>query len=275
MRLVVVGTGLMGGSFALAARRQGLFDSVLGVEPDPERGRRAVACGVVDGLVSEVPVDADAVLLAGPSHTVAPWVARLAGHPGVLFDLASVKAAVVADVRARSGGVLPPRFVPCHPLAGSENSGPEAASDGLFDGNAVVVTPEPDTDAGAVTRVCGWWRALGARVQVMQAVEHDRILARTSHLPHLVAFAYLQCVSDADLDHSAGGFRDFTRIGAADADMWAPIFALNRTPVLDALDTLQEELARLRALLEAGDEPALKALIRAAATRRRKLANGV
>lgn len=272
MRLVVVGTGLMGGSFALAARRCGLFGEVLGIEPDPERAARAARLGLVDAVVDAVPRDADAVLLASPSHTVAGWVLCLAEHPGIVFDTASVKGGVLAQIRA--AGRLPPRFVPCHPLAGSEKSGPQAADEGLYRGNAVVLTPEPETDAAAVDRVAGWWERLGARVQFMAAQHHDEVLARTSHLPHFLAFAYLNSVADADLAHAAGGFRDFTRIGAADAEMWGAIFSLNRSAVLAALDGVEAELRRARRLLETGDEPAFRAFITAAAERRRGFLNG-
>ena len=125
MRLAVVGTGLIGSSFALGARRAGLFESVVGIEPDAGRAARAQALGIVDAVADDVPADADGVLLAGPSHTIADWVTRLADHAGIVFDAGSVKAPVLAA--ARRSGVLPARFVPCHPLAGSERSGPEAA----------------------------------------------------------------------------------------------------------------------------------------------------
>jgi cyclohexadieny/prephenate dehydrogenase / 3-phosphoshikimate 1-carboxyvinyltransferase len=272
MRLVVIGTGLMGGSFALAARQCGLFTELLGVEPDAGRADRARRLGLVDAVVEAVPEDADAVLLASPSHTVAGWVALLRNHPGIVFDLASVKGGVLRQIRA--AGPLPPRFVPCHPLTGSEQSGPQAADEALYRDNPVVLTPEPETDPAAVERVAGWWCRLGAQVQYMSADRHDEVLARTSHLPHLLAFAYLHCVSDADLGHAAGGFRDFTRIGAADADMWSPIFTLNRRAVLAALDGVEAELARVRGLLEGGSEEQLREFLVTAAERRRKLPNG-
>jgi cyclohexadieny/prephenate dehydrogenase / 3-phosphoshikimate 1-carboxyvinyltransferase len=272
MRLVVVGTGLMGGSFALAARQCGLFAEVLGLEPNAERARRALELGLVNGVVDAVPADADAVLLAIPSNAIAGWVTSLADHAGIVFDLGSVKGAILAQIRAC--GPLPPRFVPCHPLAGSEKSGPQAADEALYRGNAVVLTPGAETDRGAVEQVAGWWRRLGAQVRFMAADRHDEVLALTSHLPHLLAFAYLRCVGDDALDHAAGGFRDFTRIGAADAEMWAPIFSLNRRALLAALDGAEAELARVRALLEAGSEPELKAFIATAAERRRKFSHG-
>lgn len=266
MRLAVVGTGLIGSSFALGARRAGLFESVVGVEPDTGRASRARALGVVDDTVDAVPADADGVLLAGPSHTIADWVTRLAGHRGILFDAGSVKVPVLAA--ARRSGALPSRFVPCHPLAGSERSGPDAARADLFEGAEVIVTPVPETDRAALATVAGWWQALGARVTEMGAGDHDRVLAVTSHLPHLVAFAYLQQITGEHRPHTAGGFRDFTRIGAADADMWTPIFQLNRDAVLAALDDLERALGDVRDLLSTGDADGLAAFIRRAAERR-------
>jgi cyclohexadieny/prephenate dehydrogenase / 3-phosphoshikimate 1-carboxyvinyltransferase len=272
MRLVIVGTGLMGGSFALAARECGLFAEIVGIEPDLQRAQSARRLGLVDDLVDSVPADADAVLLASPSQTIASWVARLAEHPAIVFDTGSVKGAVLTQVRA--AGPMPPRFVPCHPLAGSERSGPQAADGALFRNNTVVLTPEAETDADAVERVAGWWLRLGAQVRYMSPERHDEVLARTSHLPHLLAFAFLRAVSDEDLGYGAGGFRDFTRIGAADADMWVPIFTLNRRAVLAALDAMEVELAHARRLLEHAGEAELKAFIAAAGERRRKFSHG-
>lgn len=266
MRLAVVGTGLIGSSFALGARRAGVFESVVGIEPDAGRADRALTLGVIDAVADDVPADVDAVLLAGPSHTIADWVVRLTDHPGILFDAGSVKAPVLEAAR-RSGG-LPRRFVPCHPLAGSERSGPDAARPDLFADAEVIVTPAPETDREALVAVAGWWQALGARVTEMGAEDHDRVLAVTSHLPHLVAFAYLQQITDEHRPHTAGGFRDFTRIGAADADMWAPIFQLNREAVLTALDELERSLGEVRDLIGAGDADGLAAFIRRAAARR-------
>jgi cytidylate kinase len=270
MQLVVIGTGLMGASFALAARERALFERIIGIDPDPECRRRALELGVVEAMVESVPDDADAVLLAVPSHIIAPWVGRLAGHGGVIFDTGSVKGAVLEEIRTAAGAV-PARFVPCHPLAGSEQSGPQAADPALFCNAEVIVTPTRETDATAVQQVEGWWRGVGARVATMAAGEHDQVLALTSHLPHLVAFAYLQRVADEHLQHSAGGFRDFTRIGAADAHMWAPIFRLNRQAVLAALDDLESDLEHVRTLLEQSDDAGLVTFIQAAARRRRGL----
>ncbi len=273
MRLAVVGTGLIGGSFALAARRHGLFDEVIGIEPDPARAQRALERGLVDHIADAVPDDADGVLLAGPSRTIAPWVARLAGHTGILFDAGSVKGAVLNEIRA-AGGSLPPRLVPCHPLAGSEKNGPDAADPDLFDGADILITPAPETDPHALARVEDWWRRVGGRIVTMDADHHDAVLAVTSHLPHVLAIAYLQQVSDEQLQHAATGFRDFTRIGAADGQVWSAIFRLNRHALLNALDEFESNLAQARALLEGSDDAELQAFIEAARQRRLKFGHG-
>jgi prephenate dehydrogenase len=269
MRLVVVGTGLIGGSFALAARQAGVFDEVLGVEPNAAQARRAVAAGIADRIVPDVPADADAVLLALPCDRIPEWVATLAEHSGIVFDAGSVKGGVLDAVRALRGD-LPSRFVPCHPIAGSEQSGPDAASPRLFVGQEVIVTPDAATDADAVARVSDWWRATGARVTTMTATQHDEVFAVTSHLPHLVAFAYLQGIEGDHLAHAAGGFRDFTRIGASEPAVWAPIFALNRNAVLAALDGLQDDLEKVRVLIASDDRAALAELLADSRARRLK-----
>ncbi|HEX7034735.1 MAG TPA: prephenate dehydrogenase/arogenate dehydrogenase family protein [Pseudomonadales bacterium] len=270
MHLAVVGTGLIGGSFARAARARGLFARFTGIDPDPASARRARELGVVDALADSVPADADAVLLAAPGHRIAPWVVRLAGHSGIVFDTGSVKGAILQEV-ARRLPAVPARFVPCHPVAGSEENGPDAADAGLFERAEVILTPTADTDPAAVERVTAWWQAVGARVCTMSAAEHDRVLALTSHLPHLVAFAYLQLVEDEHRPHTAGGFRDFTRIGASDARIWSSILRLNREAVLGALDDLEEQLRRARSLIETADDATLQAYLREAARRRGEL----
>lgn len=268
MRLAVVGTGLIGGSFALAARARGIATHITGVDADPGRASEALARGIVDELAEMPPGDVDVVLLAVPSDRVAPWVAALADHPGIVFDAASVKESVIEAVRSTLGRV-PPRFVPAHPIAGRETSGPGAADAGLFESHQVVLTPVPETDARALTAVTQLWEGVGARVSVMSAAAHDEMLAVTSHLPHLVAFAYLQTVTPEHMRHAAGGFRDFSRIAASDPAMWAPIFTQNGRAVLAALDDLEQELNRLRALIAAGKREDLVQLIEESRRRRR------
>ncbi len=218
--------------------------------------------------MDEVPAASDAVLIAGPSDSVADWIVRLADHPGILFDAGSVKGAILDAIGAQLGGV-PERFVPCHPIAGRELSGPGAANEDLFAERLVVQTPLAGTDPEALERVAYWWRSLGARVESMEPGLHDRVYALTSHLPHLIAFAYMQQIESSHLDHAGAGFRDFSRIGASDADMWTAIFGLNRDAVLAALAGFEADLARLRGAIEADDEAAVRAYIVKASERRR------
>jgi len=253
--LTVVGAGMIGCSFARAARSAALFEAVLGVEPDAGHAARALTLGSVDAIV-ETPPAGSAVLLACPAVEVVTWVRRLADHDGVVFDVASVKGAVVERLRAAGG--VPANFVPCHPIAGRETSGPDAADEGLFAGRSVIVTPVAETDREHQAHVARWWRALGARLKFMDALEHDLVYARTSHLPHLLAFAYLLGIEGGDLEHSGGGFRDFSRIGASDPDMWTSIFELNADAVLTALGQFSLNLERLADAIRVGDAPACR-----------------
>lgn len=268
--LAVVGTGLIGGSFAKAARSRRLFGEVVGLDRNPEQAAAALELGLVDRVAQMVPAQADAVLLATPADRVAPWVCDLAEHRGVLFDAGGVKAPIIEAVRRRRRQ-LPPRYVPCHPIAGSERSGPAKAHGELFAGAKVILTPAPETDPAAIAAVKGWWRAVGASPETMQAAQHDEILAVTSHLPHLLAFAYLEQVEPHHLDHAGPGFRDFTRIGGGDAELWAAVLRLNRAPLLAALQSVRGSMQLLEDALAEEATDSLAALIAAAANKRRRL----
>jgi prephenate dehydrogenase len=270
LKLTIVGTGLIGGSVARAARagRSRTELVIVGVDPDEVVLARALELGIVDRAAALVPEDADLVCLACPGAAVAPHVVALAGHAGVIFDTGSVKAPILAAVVARIGR-LPERFVPCHPVAGSELSGPDAATGDLFAGARVVLTPTADTDPGAVERVAGFWRTLGATTRTMDAAAHDATLALTSHLPHLIAFACAGLVPDGVDDLVGGGFRDFSRIAASDPELWQGIFELNRGPLLAALGRFRAALDELEASLINGDRARGLAHHEAAARRRR------
>ncbi len=264
LKLAVVGVGLIGGSFALAARKAGLFSSIVGVDQDPEHLAQAQQLGICDAAAETVPSDADAVLVALPSDRVAQSLASLAQHQGLIFDVASVKAVLFEDSPR-----LPARYVPCHPIAGSERSGPLAANAELFQDHLLVMTPIAQSNSADLATVSGWWQALGARVQTMPAAEHDRLFARTSHLPHLVAFAYMQQIEEAQLAFAAGGFRDFSRIAASDPDMWTPILRMNRKAIRAELQQLQAALTELGEAVDAADEGPLRELLSTARRRRR------
>ena len=241
--LLLVGTGLIGGSFALAARRAGLFDRVLGMDASPEAVSEALAHGVIDAEATETPDDVAAVCVAVPVGAIADCVARACAQaPGVpIFDVGSVKAPVLDALSP-----VPPSFVPCHPIAGSERQGAGAANGTLFRGCRVVLTPTEATDAVAVATVQEWWQAVGAETVVEDAALHDDLLAVTSHVPHLLAFALMRLAADADaLGHVGGGFRDFTRIAGADADVWSQILGANAQVVSRRLDEFSEHLAGL------------------------------
>jgi 3-phosphoshikimate 1-carboxyvinyltransferase len=267
-RLVVIGTGLVGGSVAAAARGAGFTERVVGVDADPAALEAGLGAGLLDatGLPEDLGPD-DLVVLAVPTLAVPGALEELVDDAGVLAggavvtDTASVKGTVVAALQG-----LPPaaraRFVPGHPIAGSERSGIGAARPDLFRGHRVLLTPEPGTAPEAVARVEGLWRAAGAEVLRMDVAEHDRILAMTSHLPHLLAFALVDTLGaqrehEEIFRHAAGGFRDFTRIASSDPVMWRDVFAANGPAVLSILDRFVADLGRLRAQLEAGDRDAL------------------
>ncbi len=266
MKIAIVGTGLIGASFAKAARSRGLSSDIVGLDAEAEHAATALRLGLIDRVVDAVPKEAAAVLLAVPVDGIADWVRRLADHPGVLFDAGSVKAPIIESLKARDGA-LPPRYVPCHPIAGSEGSGPEAADGDLFTGREAVLTPAPETDPEAIDQVRALWRGVGADARLMTAADHDRILAVTSHLPHLLTFAYLDRVEAGHLPHTGGGFDDFTRIGAAAPSLWADILRLNRGPLTEALAAFKDSLGRFERALANGDRAALQALITAAGRR--------
>ena len=266
MKLAIVGTGLIGASFAKATRSRGLSNDIVGLDANADNAAAALRLGLIDRVAAAVPQDAAAVLLAVPVHGVADWVRRLADHPGTLFDAGSVKAPIIDSLRGHGCG-LPPRYVPCHPIAGSERSGPEAADGDLFVGRETVLTPEPETDPEALDLVESLWRGVGADVQRMTAADHDRILAVTSHLPHLLAFAYLEQVEAGHLPHTGGGFDDFTRIGSAAPALWADILRLNRRPLTEALAVFKQSLERFERALAADDAQALRTRITAAGQR--------
>ena len=261
--LLLIGTGLVGGSFALAAKTAGLFDHVVGMDRDPEALRQAMALGVVDEGVDAI-ADCEAACVAVPVGDIADCVRAAAPHASVVFDVGSVKQAVLDALQPP-----PANYVPCHPIAGSERAGPAAARADLFQQQMVALTPTAGTDAAATATVRGYWEGLGARVVVEAAAAHDRRFALLSHLPHLVAFAFMEVAGRAGSLAGAGaGFRDFTRIAAADARVWSDILHSNAASVRPYLDDLIDALRSLATAAEEGDEALGHRLAAAAAVRR-------
>ena len=268
--LLLVGTGLIGGSFALAARKQGLFDNVAGIDLDPGALADAMACGVIDG--TELQSAPAAICVAVPTSQIAGCVAQMAArHAGVpIFDVGSVKIPIIESLRA--GGELPARYVPCHPVAGSEQHGARAARADLFEHRSVVITPVAETDRTAVDTVAALWRAIGAHVSENEPEVHDRIVAVTSHLPNLLAFALMEVVAeidDADMRvHAGTGFRDFSRIAGSDPAVWSDILHENRESIRMWASKLIERLTIDE------DKNALEARIANARTMRSRLDDG-
>lgn len=264
--LLLVGTGLVGGSFALAAKAAGLFDHVVGVDRDANALADALSRGVVDETAAHPTGDHQAACVAVPVGSIADCVREAAYTAAVVFDVGSVKRSVIETLTP-----APSRFVPCHPIAGGSGGGARAARADLFRGWPVVLTPTQATDADAVETVRGYWQAVGGRVLVEDATAHDDRFALLSHLPHLVAFAFVELAARRDeLDDIGAGFRDFTRIAGADADVWTDILRANAGAVERHLGDLTGALRSFAAALE-GDRESLRTRIAAAAEHRRGL----
>ena len=268
---LVVGCGLIGSSLARAARRFRAAERVLVVEPDAGARAKVVELGIADEVaadVRELAPKADLIAVCTPPGvTVEATLGALAAAraDAVVFDVAGVKSSVARGV-AQGAGARAAAFVPAHPIAGTERSGPEAGFADLFENRWCVITPEGSAPEAA-RRVAAFWEACGARVASMGAAEHDALLAMTSHVPHLVAYALTATARaerggvDGDVvRYSAGGFRDFTRIAASDPVMWRDIFLENRSAVLAALDRFEDRLRELRREVEAGDGAGMQAL---------------
>ena len=282
-KLVVVGVGLIGGSFALALRAAGLVDTVVGVGRGRANLDAAQRLSIIDRQVridadwaAEL-ADADLVLLATPVAQYPALLAAMAGQLGpatIVTDAGSTKQDVIAAARATLGDAMP-RFVPAHPIAGTEHSGATAAFATLFHDRNVVLTPVAATDPAATAIVAALWRACGSRVRMLDAAAHDRIFAAVSHLPHLVAFGLVEAFAerpDADdiFRFAASGFRDFTRIAASSPEMWRDIALANRDALLVEVAAFRAQLDRLAAMVAAGDGDALAAVFARARTARRE-----
>jgi 3-phosphoshikimate 1-carboxyvinyltransferase len=262
-RLLVIGLGLIGGSFAKGLRERGLCREVVGMDLDPESRRLAVELGVVDRCETDLATacqGADVIQLAVPilaMEKLLGELARLDLGQAVLTDVGSAKGNVVRAARLAFAGKVV-RFVPGHPIAGSEQSGVEASNAQLFRRHKVILTPCEQSDEQALALVDSLWRELGADVEHMEVEHHDQVLAATSHLPHLLAFTLVDSLAKRSENleifrYAAGGFRDFTRIAGSDPVMWHDIFLANREAVLRTLDVFRDDLDALRDAVDAGD----------------------
>lgn len=276
--LAVVGVGLIGGSFAAALRRAGQVGRVLGVGRSASSLARAVELGLIDEAVSaeDAAARADLVLLSTPVGGLKNVLSRMLPHLGagtVVTDAGSTKAEVV-DAAREALGERVGCFVPGHPIAGAERTGPEAADAKLYAGRTVILTPLAENSAASISLVRRAWQACGSSVIDMDAGAHDRVLASVSHLPHLLSSVYMEQVATAAdartrLDLAGSGFRDFTRIAAGSPEMWRDIFLSNRDAMLAELADVRAVLDRAERAIADGDDAALLALLDTAAQARR------
>jgi cyclohexadieny/prephenate dehydrogenase len=281
-RLALIGVGLIGSSIARAARAEGAVRSIVATARSGATRRRVAELGLADQVVetnAAAAEGADLVIVCVPVGQCGAVAAEIRGHlkPGAtVSDVGSVKGSIIKDM----GPHLPPgvHFVPAHPVAGTENSGPDAGFAELFVNRWCILTPPENADAAAVERLAAFWRALGANVETMSAQHHDLVLAITSHVPHLIAYSIvgtaddLQTVTRSEvMKFSAGGFRDFTRIAASDPTMWRDVFLHNKDAVLEMLGRLNEDLSALTRAIRWGDGDALFNLF----TRTRAIRRGI
>lgn len=260
--LCIVGLGMIGGSLAAALKQVAPESRITALVRSPSTGERGLELGYIDAFDTEARAlipESDIIMLAVPMlsmreqlQAIQPWLSDQA----IITDAGSVKAPFIEDARAVLQDLS--RVVPGHPVAGREKTGVDAADATLYQNRRVLLTPIPETDPTATEAVSELWQAVGAEVECLAPEHHDRVLAATSHLPHVLAFALVDMLatqqeSEEIFRYSAGGFRDFTRIASSDARMWRDVCLTNRTALLDAMDKLELHLRGLRDAIDRGD----------------------
>ncbi|ANJ66760.1 prephenate dehydrogenase [Halothiobacillus diazotrophicus] len=263
-RLALIGLGLIGGSLSLALKQRGLVGEVVGYSRQLQTRLRARELGIIDrpvDSVAEAVAGADVVFVATPVQAMAGVfrdMAEALAPNALITDGGSVKGAVVAAAKAALSTAQFAQFVPGHPIAGTERSGPDAAFAELFENHRIILTPMPENAADQVRRAEDLWRSVGAQVECMDVAHHDHILAATSHLPHVAAFSLVSALSRLEeryevFRYAAGGFRDFSRIASSDPAMWRDICLTNRDELLPMLDHYLAELQQMRGLIDHRD----------------------
>jgi prephenate dehydrogenase len=266
-KLTIFGVGLIGGSLALALKKANFCQQIVGCSRDEAHLKRAVELGVIDDyeLQPEVAVQgADVVFLSVPMRAMESVMSKFKSgleSNAIITDGGSSKASVVEAAR-NVFGVVPRRFVPAHPIAGREKSGVEAAFDSLYQDHKVILTPLEDTDPAAIDVVTAMWQAAGSEVARLGVEQHDSVLAATSHLPHVVAYALVDTLSratfvDEIFQFAAGGFRDLSRIASSDPTMWSDICIENRAAILEMIDSYTDSLNRIKDMIENSDHQQL------------------
>jgi cyclohexadieny/prephenate dehydrogenase len=267
-RIALIGFGLIGGSIARAAKEQGLVGEIVTTARSAKTRARVMELGIVDRVAetnAQAVDGADLVILCIPVGACGEVAQEIAGHlkrGAIISDVGSVKGAVVREMAPHLPASV--HFVPAHPVAGTENSGPDSGFAELFINRWCILTPPEGTDPDAVEKLRAFWAAIGAKVEIMTPDHHDMVLAITSHLPHLIAYTIVGTADELEgvtqsevLKFSAGGFRDFTRIAASDPIMWRDVFLTNKDAVLEMLGTFNEDLSKLTRAIRRGDGEAL------------------
>ena len=281
-RMALVGVGLIGSSIARAAREAGVVGSIVATARSEKTRRRVVELGIADQVVdtnAAAVKDADLVIVCIPVGACGEVAKEIGPHlqaGAIVSDVGSVKDTILRDMAPHLPANV--HFIPAHPVAGTEHSGPDAGFAELFVNRWCILTPPDKADAQAVEKLAAFWRALGANVETMSADHHDLVLAITSHVPHLIAYTIvgtaddLQTVTRSEvLKFSAGGFRDFTRIAASDPTMWRDVFLANKDAVLEMLGRFNEDLSTLTRAIRMDDGEALFNLF----TRTRAIRRGI
>ena len=259
-QLTIFGVGLIGGSLALALKKAGYCETIVGCSRNADHLQRAVDLGVIDRFTldpKEAVKDADMILLAVPLRAIKPVLETFVDHiedDAVITDAGSAKGSVVKAVKEAFAERSSDNFVPAHPIAGREKSSVEAAIDNLYNDQKVVLTPLKTTKSDAIKRVKEMWQTAGATVEILDVKQHDDVLAATSHLPHVLAYSLVNTLSksqygDAIFDYAAGGFKSFSRIASSDPIMWRDICLENKDAILAALNDYQQDLSDLSELI--------------------------
>ena len=268
-RVALIGAGLIGSSLGRAIRQEQLAKSVTAYSRRSDTRKRLSHLGIVDSVaesIEEAVDGADLIIISVPVGASEDVAVRIGPHikpDAVVTDTGSVKESVIRAITPHIPNSA--NFVPGHPIAGTENSGPEAGFASLFEGRWCVITPTDDTSESAIDQVTNLWRRVGSKVDIMTPAHHDKVLAITSHIPHLIAFNIVGTVADLEGDtkmevvkYAAGGFRDFTRIAASDPEMWRDVFMENREAVLEMLGRFSEDLSVLQRAIRRGDANGLE-----------------
>ncbi|WP_455204661.1 prephenate dehydrogenase [Kaarinaea lacus] len=279
-RLCIIGVGLIGGSLARALKNAAYVKEIVGYGRNPESLKRALQLGVLDQYETDIAKavqNADVIVLAAPVGSTKSILAALKPFVAdnvIITDVGSSKGAVV-DAAREVFGEVPARFVPGHPIAGTEKSGVEASFAQLYENRRVVLTPLEHTDPQALAMVKEMWHKANAKVDITTVAHHDEVLAATSHLPHMLAFALVDTLATMDdkveiFRFAAGGFRDFTRIASSDPQMWHDICVSNNKAIVAMLDLFMADLERLRQAIKQGDSDYLLQVFERAKTARDK-----